>query len=809
MNYFLHELKLSFFSLLKVPAFCFTIILTLGITLGALITAFNLNYLIFVKPLVYNDHERLVVANHVRIKSYESSGEGFQSYPSLLEWYRKSKAFDEKALISSDITQITSISSMPRVNASYVTPDYFEITTASMQLGRAFNESEGLNQYKPSVILTDKAWQTIFNREPDVLGKTVAVEDIQFVVVGVLSADFQQPQLTEFKSESLVYLPWDYNSIHAELRTSWDDFLPHIQFVGKVKASLELQQAQHELTSLSDAGFRRNTQGSEYWKGVSLQARLLTFEEAIIGDSETTSALFFAGVLALLLIAVANATNLFLSRIVEKRRQLAIQAALGAQKQHIFRAMLAESMCLTFGALLLSIAIALCGIYLLQQNAAGQLPRLDEMSLDLPSIVFMLICGIILSFIFAGTASLAVNYRGLNGMLQSSGKGSGLQISSGLRVVLAASQITLAIILLSTNFSLMFEASTKITQSLGIDTEDTYYITVSTGNKDLSELSMSQQGKELKNLIEAMPEVEAVSIISATPLSPRMTRSVLHPDRPNDYIRTNVLISDNDLQKVFSQKTITGRQFTEMEVRNNSNVVMVSQTLAKALYGDEFSAINQPLMYSGVTYKIISVVEDVNNPSGRAFDEMLYLPSEVEKLSFVVKRQGEAPLSKQSLQNLVSDYDNNFRVFLYYSMEDLHYRILKRDVATAVITISLSILTLLLAAIGLYGILSYNVKMRQYELGVRMAIGANPMHIVKDVLKDNSKAIIWGVVISVMAMLLFEVAKRKVDFTNFNVDLFPSLSAIALTLLLSIMISIISLNGVANRSPVYSLRNDD
>lgn len=805
----MHEVKSSLVSLLKVPTFCFTIILTLGITFGAVVTAFSLNYLVFVKPLVYKDSERLVVATQARVKNHKETDIGFQSYPALVDWYNKSQSFEKKALIASDTAQITSIPSMPLVNASYVTPEYFDIASATMQIGRSFTEAEGLNKFKPSVILSDRAWSLYFNRARDVLGKTVTIEDSQFVIVGVLAGTFQQPQVNQFKVESLVYLPWDYNLIKDEDRNVWDNFMPHILFVGKVHPTIRIPQAELELTTLVDSAFLRHTQGSDYWKGTSLSAKVMTFEQAIIGDSGTVSALFFAGVFALLLIAVANATNLFLSRIVEKRRQLAIQAALGAQKRHIFRVMLSESACLAFFSLALSLLVNWFGILLLQEHAANLLPRLDELSLTIPSVIFMIVFGVLLSFTFAGVATQALDYHSLNNMLQSSGKGSGLQISSRLRSILAASQITLAIVLLAANFSLMYTATMKITQPLGIDTQNTYFVTVNTGNKTFSDVELGQHAKALKSAFKSMPEIEAASVISATPFNPRMTRSVFHPDRPKDHVRTNVLISDKDFQNVFSQKLINGRQFTEAEVKDEAKVAILSESLARALYGNESAAINQTMIYASDMYKIVAVVADINNPSSTSREEVLYLPGELNRLSFALKRKAQVNLNKLSLSKVIKVHDSKFRIFSYYTFDELHSRILKRDIATAAITFAISILTLLLASIGLYGVLSYNVKMRQYELGVRMAIGASPLQIVTRVILDNSKAIAWGSSISILIIIVTGLGNFKLGFENFEIGIYPSIVSMLVTLILSLIISLVSLNGVANRMPIHSLRNTD
>ncbi|MCJ8270456.1 MAG: ABC transporter permease, partial [Psychrosphaera sp.] len=513
MSDFIQELKYSMASLLKAPTFFLSIVVTLGVTFGALITAFALNHLVFVEPLVYKDHQRLVVANHVRVKNKGEKGEGFQSYPALMEWYNKNGVFSEQALVQNKTAQLTSKPTQPKVYVSYVTPGYFSIATASMQLGRAFNQNEGLNTHKAVAIITAELWQQQFGRESNVIGKSVSVEDVSYTVIGVLSEDFSQPQVARWKQESGIFLPWDFNRDSEETRKTWDDFRPYNLFVGKLKPGISHQRAELQLSNLIQRQFEEQVQGSNYWSGVALQAKLTSFEHAIIGDSRTTSALFFAGVFALLLIAVSNSTNLFLSRTAQKRRQMAIQVALGAKKYHIFRVILAESSCLVICATILSVFVSMAGISLLQTYAADLLPRLEELQFNLVTLAFVILVGIILSFTFALIASNAINYRSLNTVLQASGKGAGLQISSRTRMFLVASQVMLAITLLAVNFSLMFTALDKINQPLGINTSQTHYLTLSTGTKQFSENELTQHAMGIRQTLEKLPSVDSASVV--------------------------------------------------------------------------------------------------------------------------------------------------------------------------------------------------------------------------------------------------------------------------------------------------------
>ncbi|NQY33987.1 MAG: ABC transporter permease [Alteromonadaceae bacterium] len=808
MNDFLLEMKYSIVSLLKAPIFFLSIVITLGLTFGALITAFALNHLIFVEPLVYNDHERLVVANQVRVKNKAEKGEGFQSYPALIKWFNNNEVFSEQALIQINPTQLTGIQSQPKVNVSFVTPDYFSIANAPMLQGRAFNQNEGLNNQKPVAVITKKLWLEYFNQADNILGQTISVEDVNYTVIGVLSDKFIQPQVFMWKQESDIFLPWDFNFDSPFIRKNWDSFMPYNLFIGKLKPDISQQRAQLQLTNLIQNDFTEQIQGTDYWAGVSLQARLTSFEHTIIGDSHTTSALFFAGVLALMLIAFSNAINLFLSRTAQKQRKMAIQVALGAKKAHIFREILAESTCLVIAATVLSIFVSLAGITLLQTYASDLLPRLEELRFNFTTLLFVIIISIIFALTFALVAANSINYHRLNTVLQTSGKGAGLQISSRTRMILIASQVTLTIVLLTVNFSLLFEAMATINQPSGINTDDTHYLTLSTGKNKLSSDELQLHARGIKKTLEKQPDIASVAIVSSNPLSPRMSRSVFLPGAPKNHIRTNVLIVDNDYLPLMEHKVLKGRNFSHSQVKDKADVAIISKALADALYPDN-SALNKYLLYFDKQLKIIAIIENIYNPSKWISKKMIFLPSYTSQLNFIVKRQPNIELSKSTLAKAIGQFDHNVRIFSYNTMTEILENKLARDIAIAAITVVLSILTLFLAAVGLYGVLSYGIKMRQYELGVRMAIGANPIHIVTQVLSDNAKAIGFGLMLSIIAILFVTTGSFHLGSKPLQLGILPTLIAILITVTLSLLVSLLALNGVANKAPVNSLRLTD
>ncbi|MCJ8268371.1 MAG: ABC transporter permease, partial [Psychrosphaera sp.] len=288
----------------------------------------------------------------------------------------------------------------------------------------------------------------------------------------------------------------------------------------------------------------------------------------------------------------------------------------------------------------------------------------------------------------------------------------------------------------------------------------------------------------------------------------RRTRSVFLPSAPKNQIRTNVLLVDEGLLPLLELKFLAGRNFKATDVKDEASVVVVSKALADKLYpgGD---ALNRNLLYADEKRKIIAIVDDIDNPSRRANKYMLYSPVQLDRLKFIVKRKSNVVLERATLARAVNQFDSKVRIFSFYTLSELHDDILARDFATAAITIVLSVLTLFLASGGLYGVLSYGIKMRRYELGVRMAIGAKPIHIILQVLADNAKAIGLGLFLSLVIIVFVVTGEYRIGNEALELGVSSTLMAVTLTLLVSLLISILSLKGVANKSPISSLRLDD
>lgn len=807
MSALIHDIKHALITLKTRPVFFFSIVISLGITLGAVVCAFSLNFLLLIKPLPYSDQERLVVANQVRLKDTKVVSEGFQNYPSLVDWYKTSDVFEIKSLSQKATVQLTRPPQKPKISAAFVTPEYFHLSNAPLMMGRFFNNDEGLNQHAPAAVITEELWRTHFNATPNILKQKVSIGRISHPIVGVLDGSFKEPYYNFKKQKSLLFLPWDFNSHNAEYRKDWTNFSPKNNLIGKLKQGISFIQAQEQLTKRSTYRFTDETIGRDFWRGVRLEAKVVSFDEAITGNSKATSLLFFAGVLALLAIAITNAINLFLSRTAERQRQLAIQAALGANKTHVFTTILAETSVLMISAILVALITAQCGFDLLLTYGSKQFPRLNELSFDLITLSFTIIVGLSIASLFAWLATNLINYQSLASVLQSSGKGSGLQISTKIRRNLIATQVGLALLLLVGNFTLLSESISKITRPLGYNTHDTVTMSISTGGVTLSTNEKIAERQVIKQALQNHPKIDAASSIDALLLAPSKRRSAFPKQHPKREVRTSVLSVDQDFIDTSQLPLLKGTVFRSDDIINDHPIAMISQSLAIALFGTD-DVVGKRLLYSSNAEPktVTGVVKDIQSPWSHHIPEVLYLPSSNSKnMSFLIRAKEGDSLSKQEINRIIGSINPQYSLYFYKSTKSSLATYLQRDKMMAVITSALSVLTVFLATIGLYGVLNYSINLRKYDLGVRMAIGAKPLNILALLILDTLRAVGLGILLGGVASLVSYAILKKGYHLAITIHPIAILAALLLVIVTVIVAVYLPSAKVIRRYPIHSL----
>ncbi len=792
------DFKTAFNSLLKANGYVVTVVLTLGITLGALVAMFNLNYQILAAPLPYPDADQLYVFQGQRFEKGELSFAKRTPYPLLIESYEKEDAyFSQKALIAYGIDVERNLLSAPSMNIGAVTPEFLTMLQAPLALGRYFSADEGLHSMAPVAILSFNTWTQMYQQDADIIGKTANFKGVEFKIIGVLAKSFVEPSLFQQGWKTDIWLPFDYNDIGA--RTLWRFSTGQGHLVGQLRHDVSILTADHFYNNYAASRFKEETTAIAGFAHATTQFKLFSFKTIIVGDTSNQSLLMLAGALILLVIAAANVTNLILSRAANQQRTMAIQVALGAQKKHIFKAVLAEIIVLMTGAGILSLVLACAMVEVLKRVAKSQLPRLDELYLNASTLLFAGVVALTLALFLAVIVSLQVNYRALNSILQSSGKGTGIQISQRVRSSLILSQIMLTGVLLAVSLQILQESLRQLHQPLGFNTQDTYQVSLNLGTllENASEVERRNYLLSILSELRSNPKVLDAGIGSLGPVSywtgilpQRFLATELGVDAK---ILATATWSDSSYLKIFNIPLVAGRNYTDREALESSRVIVINQTLARLLKADG-QALGQRVFFRGNVdqepSEVIGIVKDLQLPgqleTARFFEP--HIPAEFPLLLIHVKpSQQFTPIE---LNKLMAKVNPEFKVFRFLTTEQAHQQLTANQKTIAGLTAALALLALGLSAIGIYGILSYSVQLRRFELGIRMAIGARPNTIFFQILKDNLIPVVSGLVIALAALIGLWIWIQQTSYSLQTTSvgwLLPPVLIIALTAATSLL----------------------
>jgi putative ABC transport system permease protein len=770
----LNDFKNAFHSLSNVKGYAITIILTLGITLGALVAMFNLNYQLLAAPLPYPDSDRLVVAKSERFDKQMLVSDRHAPYPAWVESYRHNDAlFEQKAMLAYTVSIERRMPDSPVLNTISTTPEFFNMVQAPMLLGRGFSDNEGLDAMIPVAVISHKAWIKYFQQDPDVLGKILNIMEIDFKIIGVLADTFIEPELYQHGWETDVWLPIDYDDMPVQFRKNWKNSTTSTFWVGMLQKGMDKRTAEHSVSSRMAARFKDETAHEPEFSDASLGFKLETFSSVIKGAAAKQTLLMLAGVLVLLLIAATNVLNLILARTANQQRSMAIQVALGAQQKHIFKAVLAEISILMSGASLLAVAVAMVLLELLKIVAEGQLPRLQELHINPLTLMFTLVMAAVLATIFAVIVSRQINYRQLNNLLKTSGKGVGLQISSRIRKLLILSQVVLTTILLAASLHILLQSSRQLTQPVGYHTSDQYQILFS-----IATLWNSTTGEERRAYVARVidelrtnPKVLMVGAISLSPISYRTPSSdLLRIDGLDDRkISAVQSFCDGSYFRVAEIPLLAGRYFTDAEVRENAQVMVVNETLARVIQADgqvlgkkvyrQSDGSTQPI-------EIVGVLKDLQLP-GVQEPPRFFQAFITQNPELVVRVKTGQEFTQTEINRLVAKVNPQLKVFYMKTAEQVVAQLAAPQKTAAGLTAALSLIALSLAAIGIYGVLSYSVQLRRFELGIRMAIGARPTTVFFQILKDNLTPVLIGLFV---ALIVLGGLQLWVQQTSYNLQ---------------------------------------
>ncbi|MDF2179065.1 ABC transporter permease [Aliiglaciecola sp. CAU 1673] len=798
----IHEFKLAYLSLKRAPGFVAIVVATLSITLGALLCIFNLNHLLLTKAFPYPDADKLMVLDHV-ITVDGVPQHGSNSIAGMQHLYKQQNSLESMALVQRDRTVLVNHQDQPRLSVRYVTPEYFQLVATPMALGRPFSQEEGIDSGEHVAVMSFRLWQEQYQGRADIIGSKLQLGDNTYRVVGVAAENFQPPQLTDIEYED-IWLSWD-NNPHADAQ--WGMFTSAMKAIAVLEDGVSHQQAQATLSALLNDAYRASGSTLE---DEMLSVALISLEDAISADSQNVALLLLAGALALLLIATANVTNLFLSRAAQKRRMLAIQASLGARTQQLFRALFAESLLLCLASTTVGLLMAGWGFVLLQQLAEGELPRLHELSLDVATLVFSVFVALVLALLFAWLSRSVINFRDLREQLQSSGKGSGVQIDKKVRSSLVIAQVSLACVLLIGSTMVMQQALQTIEKPLGFNTHQLYHLRVDPGQEFRDNDARAALSRDLKSALQKMPQVAAVSRSIAAPIREGRMSITLSDENMQRIGSFRINLVDENYFNLLQLPMAQGRGFQNQADDQSSTEMVVSESLANILAPEGGILGKVFKLEEDQPMRVVGVVKDYFNPGDmeEGSAAKYYLPHFPYFVGFDIKVSADSALSKQQIMESLAQIYPKLRIEEFIKLDTSYQELIYRHKVSAALTLGLTLLALLLAGAGIYGVLSYSTQMRRYELGIHMALGAKTHQLQRKIMLESLLPVALGLLGGLLiALLAYGLAKQQLS-QLVQPNVLALLSALPLMSATAALACYLPVRRVIVQDPVKALRNE-
>ncbi len=767
MDSVIKDLKFAIRSSLKRPGFTVIALVALALGIGANTAIFSLVNAVVLRPLPFPESDRLVwVFGNVRNGTSRASVAPLD----FVDYRNQNKTFEQFAA-SGSITlpaTLTGSGEPERLRASSVTGNYFQTFGVAPVLGRGFsleNEKTGNDQV---TVLSYALWQRRFAGDPAIVNKTIVLNGKVCEVIGVMGESVSFPQTAD------LWMPMNFD-VDPEMKQRYAHFLRPI---GRLKPGVSLAQAQADTDLIAAQIEQQFPDSNTGWN-----LRLVSLREQLVGGSRTTVFILFGAVAFVLLIACANVANLLLVRAAARQREIALRTALGASRLRIMRQMLTESLLLAICGGALGALLAMWGVNVLVKLSEGSIPPTVQVKIDATVLGFTLLVSVVTGVLFGIAPAFRTAKVNLIDSLKEGSRGEGQSaLRSRTRSALVIFESAVAVVLLIgagllirslvalQNVNPGFDANNVLTMRIDLPRQK-YNSPEKTGNFF----------KELETRVGGLPGVEAAGLVTELPLSGQPNdipfivegRPPVTPDQQfgADFRRVN--------QNYFSAMRIPllrGRNFTDQEVAQGDKVVIVSQQLVDAVFPNEEALGKRLVTFANEPYEIVGIVGDLLHRSlqRQPFPAMYFPTRKTGGTNLVVRTAGD-PLSLVSaVRNEVRAIDPDqpiaavrpMTAWVDSSVAEPRYRTTLFGIFAA--------LAMILAATGIYGVMSYSVAQRTHEIGVRMALGAQRAHVLKLVVGQGMLLTLIGVVLGllaafaltrVMVSLLFGVtAKDPITF---------------------------------------------
>ncbi len=764
MSDILSDLRYSLRLLLSNPAFTITAIAALALGIGANTAIFTVVNTVLLRPLAYPDPDRMV-----QFLNTFPDGTGNAASPvNFNAWKAQTSVFQDVTAYDFGGPGFNLTGAVPeQVHGLHVSEAYFRLYGAPVVLGRTFTTQEDSPNGGHVVVISYGFWQRKFGGNPHIIGTSISLSNEPYTVIGVLGKSFE----TDSPSDLWVPFQIDPNSTN---------FGHYFLVAGRLKPGISLAQSNAQLKIAADQYRRLHPEDMDPKSGFAVQP----LRDSIVAGSRKSLFVLIGAVGFVLLIACANVANLLLVRATGRKREFAIRAAMGATRVRIVRQLLTESIVLSITGGVLGLLLGYAGVRALLAVSPAGLPRIGEngsaITLDWRIFVFTLGVSLLTGILFGLFPAFSASRPDLNTTLKESSNRSGTGFrQSKMRSLLVVSEVSLALVLLI-GASLLIRTFLALRHvNPGFDPHHVLTLKMAlTGDLYKKTAGIAQVSRDGRERLNAIPGVEVSAFTCCLPLEGGYGLPFNIIGRPPDGKSpwnggAGWISASPGYFSVFHIPILRGRDFTEQDTGSAPGVVLINQTMAK-LYWPTGDPIGQQLLigkgvgpqFDEPARQIIGVVGNIrdaglNNdprplmiiPSSQVPDGMTALNSDIGPMIWLVRTHGDPRQLTSAITEQLRQASGGFPVGRVRPMTEVVGRSTAREDFNMLLLTIFGASALILAAIGIYGLMAYSVQQRTQEMGIRMALGADRSRIRKLVVWNGMSLTLIGVVIGIGAAL--------------------------------------------------------
>ncbi|HEY6186739.1 MAG TPA: ABC transporter permease [Pyrinomonadaceae bacterium] len=746
--------------LIKRPAFTVIAVLTLALGIGANTAIFSVVNAVVLRPLPYAQPDRLVMI----WETMPGNDRRWVAPGNFIEWRRQSQAFEQIAAYSNASLNLTGEGEPEKLTGAAVTPNVFTTLGVEAALGRTFLAEDEQREGERVVVLSDGLWQRRFGADPNVLGRSLTLDDKSYVVVGVMPASFRFPVQSE------LWVPGNHGSaVSPSLAAQFPDSdlsndrdIHIYSAIGRLKPGHTLAEAQAEMKAIAG----RLSEAYPETNG-GLGVNLIPLHREIVGGVSSILFILLGAVAFVLAVACTNVANLLLAHATQRERELAIRIALGAGRLRLIRQMLTESLLLSLAGGALGLLIAMWGVDLFVGLSPGDIPRLNEVGMDGRLLGFTLLVSLVTGLAFGLLPALQATRLDPQHAL----KEGGTKATEGgrrlrVRNLLVISEIALAQVLLIGAGLLIMSFLRLQAVEPGFNASN-----LLTARLSLSVTKYSDQKKkiafynQLLERLQATAGVRSAALVMNLPLSgSNMNRGFIVEGRPEPRPDENVTVDYQVISSGYFQTmeipVLRGRAFTDRDVEGSPRVAIINEIMARKYFPGE-EPLGKRIAFGDPSKEeswrtIVGISGNVRHES---IDEPpfpgAYTPYAQDRESWprvalVVRSTGDAAGLAAAVRREMMAIDPGQPVSNMQTMEQLMAASITRPRFIMMLLGLLASIALALAVVGIYGLMSYSITERTHEIGIRMALGAQGRDVLKMVVGQGLRLILIGLAVGLV-----------------------------------------------------------